>query len=118
MRSDEHAAVFEALANADRRRILDLVFESPGRSVASVAEHFHTSRIAVLRHVRVLEDAGLLQGEKRGRVRHLYFNTVPIQRIYDRWTERYAAFWAGRMVDLKERLEGRGVRKKGARHAG
>jgi predicted transcriptional regulator len=63
------------------------------------------SRIAVLKHVRVLEQAGLLYSEKRGRTRQLYFNVVPIQMIHDRWTTEYSALWASRLTEIKYKVE-------------
>jgi DNA-binding transcriptional ArsR family regulator len=94
--------VFAALAHPVRRRILDLLLESPGATVAGLTEHFKMSGVGVLKHVRVLERAGLIVAEKQGRERRLYFNVVPIQRVYDRWTNDYAKFWAGRLSDLKD----------------
>ena len=99
--------VLSALAHPSRRRILDLVTAMPGMSVKAVASHFDVSRIAVLKQVRLLEAAGLITSQKRGRIRHLFFNPIPIQQIYDRWTTQYAGFWTGRMADLKTRIEGR-----------
>ncbi len=99
--------VFSALASPARRRMLDLVQAQPGLSIADLAAHFRMSGVGVLKHVRVLERAKLIIGKPDGRVRRLYFNAVPIQAIYDRWTDRYASFWAGRMADLKDSLEQR-----------
>ncbi|MCB9844646.1 MAG: helix-turn-helix transcriptional regulator [Phycisphaeraceae bacterium] len=105
MRPDPLSPVFEALAHPARRAMLDIVFEHPGRGVRELAAEFEMSRIAVMKHLRVLESCGLIRSEKDGRVRRLWFNAVPIQRIYDRWTDRYATFWAGRMADIKDRVE-------------
>lgn len=99
-------SVFQALAHADRRRILDLVRAAPGQSVGDVCGHFSTSRIAVMKHLRLLEEAGLLNTEKVGRVRRLYVNAVPIQMIHDRWVNGYVQFWAERMLDIKYAVEG------------
>ena len=99
--------LFHALANRARRKILDVVRDQPGCSVGEVCTHFDTSRIAVMKHLRVLEAAGLLLSEKQGRVRQLHFNVVPIQMIYDRWTSEYSALWASRLTDLKYRVEAR-----------
>ena len=107
-------AVFDALGSATRRRILDIVKSEPGCSVGEVAREFDTTRIAVMRHLRVLEEAGLLVSRKDGRRRHLYHNAVPIQAIYDRWTSEYSAFWAGRMLDVKHRVEKKGEEKQDA----
>ena len=105
--SDALDAVFGALAHRERRQMLDIVMTSPGCGVSEVAAHFAMSRIGVLKHLNLLEEAGLLTSEKRGRVRHLYFNAVPIQEIHQRWTDRYSALFANRMVAVKERIENR-----------
>ena len=104
--------VFAALAHPARRRVLDLLVQSPGASVKAVASHFTISRIAVMKHLAVLEEAGLVLSKKEGRTRALFFNSIPIQQIYDRWTTQYSAFWASRIVDVKERLEARAKDKK------
>lgn len=98
-------SVFAALAHPSRRRILDIVRENGGCSVNDVSEHFDVSRIAVMKHLTVLEEAGLLISEKHGRTRRLYFNAVPIQMIYDRWTSEYSALWAGKLTRLKYAIE-------------
>jgi len=103
-------AVFRALAHPDRRRILDILKAHPGSAVNDVCAHFETSRIAVMKHLRILEAASLVHSEKEGRVRHLYFNAVPIQIIYDRWTTEYSALWAARMTRLKYRIESKETR--------
>lgn len=100
-------SVFQALAHGTRRRILDIIRAHPGCSVNDVSDHFKTSRIAVMKHLRFLEQAGLLHSTKRGRVRSLYFNGAPIQAIYDRWTTEYSGFWAEKVLDLKYRVESR-----------
>lgn len=105
MKPESMDALFAALANQHRRRILDLVKESPGCSVGDVSAHFDISRIGVLKHLRVLEDSGLLVSRKRGRTRELYINAVPIQMIHDRWTSEYSALWAERLTNLKYRIE-------------
>ena len=97
--------VFSALAHPTRRRILDIVRENSGCSVNDVASHFEISRIGVMKHLWVLEDAGLLLSEKEGRTRRLYFNAVPIQMIYDRWTSEYSALWAGGLTRFKYAIE-------------
>ena len=94
-------SVFQALANLSRRRMLDIVKENPGIGVGSLASKFDVSRIAVMKHLGVLENAGLLISEKQGRVRKLYFNVAPIQTIHDRWTTEFSAYWAGRMTHIK-----------------
>lgn len=110
--------VFDALGNATRRRILDLVKAEPGCTVGEAAAHFDVTRIAVMHQIRLLEDVQLLISRKEGRKRRLYFNAVPIQMIYDRWTTELGGFWASQMADVKYRVETKGRRKKGKRDGG
>ena len=105
MGSDPIDLLFQSLAHAARRRMLDLLQAAPGMTVKALASHFETSRIAVMKHLGVLEQAELVLSRKVGRSRQLFFNPVPIQRIYDRWTDRYGAFFAARVVDVKDRVE-------------
>jgi predicted transcriptional regulator len=105
MTPDSMDAVFLALACPTRRKILDIVRDQPGCGVKHVAKFFAVSRIAVMKHLRVLVEAGLLLSEKEGRNRKLYFNCVPIQMIYDRWTTEYSALWASRLTEVKYRVE-------------
>jgi predicted transcriptional regulator len=98
-------AVFQALADRTRRRILDIVNARPGCSVNNVAAFFGISRIAVMKHLRVLERSGLIHSEKLGRTRKLYFNAVPIQMIYDRWTTAFSSLWASQLTRVKYRVE-------------
>ncbi|MCH9649777.1 MAG: helix-turn-helix domain-containing protein [Deltaproteobacteria bacterium] len=105
MKMDSLDLVFKALAHPIRRRILDLVADQDGCNVNQVCSHFEVSRISVLRHINVLEEAGLLTSEKRWRDRLLYFNAVPIQLIYDRWTSKYSALWARDLARIKYAIE-------------
>ncbi len=97
--------VFVALASPARRKMLDIVKDRPGCTVKHVAGFFKMSRIAVMKHLRILVYAGLVISEKEGRSRKLYFNCVPIQMIYDRWTTEYSALWASGLTRLKYRVE-------------
>ncbi len=106
--ADPLDAVFHALANRSRREMLDILKDQPGCSVSYVCEHFAMSRIAVMKHLRMLEKAGLVNSEKIGRIRRLYHNAVPIQMIYDRWTTEYSAIWAARLTRVKYRVESKG----------
>lgn len=105
MKPESMDLVFHALASRTRRRILDIVRAHPGCCVGDVCRHFETSRIAVIKHLRVLEQSQLLVLQKNGRRRELYFNAVPIQLIYDRWTSEYSSFWASKATDLKFLVE-------------
>ena len=105
MLPDDFDAVFAALAHRDRRRILDLVRNNPGCRVDDLGSHFETSRVAVLKHLKVLERADLIVSHKVGRERRLYFNVVPVQIIYDRWASEFSALWASPIAQLKYRVE-------------
>ncbi|HNP36041.1 MAG TPA: helix-turn-helix domain-containing protein [Woeseiaceae bacterium] len=94
-------AVFQALAHESRRRILDTVKARPGIGVGTLASEFDVSRIAVMKHLRVLEQGDLIVSEKEGRTRRLYFNAVPIQLIHERWTTEYSAYWSGNLTRIK-----------------
>ncbi|MCK6481921.1 MAG: helix-turn-helix transcriptional regulator [Planctomycetaceae bacterium] len=109
---DDQDAVFRALAHAHRRRILDLLRRMPGASVNDLCKYFDTSRIAVMKHLSVLVEAGLVHSEKHGRTRSLHFDPVPLRRIHDRWTDELGEFWAGRMLDVKRRVEARATRAR------
>ena len=91
---NEQGRVFDALGSATRRHLLDIIKATPGITIGEVASHFDVTRIAVMRHLRMLEDANLLIKKKDGRKRRLFHNPVPIQLIYDRWTTEYSALWA------------------------
>ncbi len=101
LKTKDMDAVFQALAQTSRRRMLDIVKDQPGIGVGALATQFDVSRIAVMKHLRVLEDAGLIVSEKDGRTRKLYFNAAPIQMIHDRWTSDYSAYWAGELTRIK-----------------
>jgi DNA-binding transcriptional ArsR family regulator len=106
MKPDEMDAVFAALASEPRRRILDVLKKEPGCNVNRVTEFFgDMGRIAVMKHLAVLEGANLVVSEKVGRERLLWFNPVPVHMIYDRWTSEFSAYWAGRLARVKYRLE-------------
>lgn len=108
MKNEPIDTVFQALAHPVRRQILDIVKERPGCNVNDVAGEFDMSRIGVMKHLSKLEEAELIVSEKDGRDRRLYFNVVPIQLVYDRWTHEYSAWWASRLADIKYAVEMRG----------
>ncbi len=97
--------LFHALAHEIRRSILDIVRDKPGLGVGELAKHFDVSRIAVMNHLSVLSQAGLIISGKEGRTRCLYLNVAPIQMIYDRWTDDYSRYWAERMTSIKYNVE-------------
>ncbi len=117
MNEDQVDHLLAALAHTGRRQILDLLMAEPGLSMKALASHFDVSRIAVLKHVRVLEQAELVLSRKQGRERQLFFNAVPLQRMHDRWTTQYSAFWGGHMSDIKSRVEQRATKDKDKKSA-
>ena len=102
---DAQDLVFGALAHRTRREILDVLKACPGCNVNHVAGFFGISRIAVMKHLRVLEDAGLVLSRKEGRARVLHFNPVPIQEIHERWTTEFSQRWASKLTRIKSRVE-------------
>ncbi len=106
MKPESMDKVFQALSKAPRRAILYIVRDQPGCNVGHVCKFFDVSRIAVMKHLRVLEEAGLLISEKEGRTRRLYFNTAPIQMIYERWSSEYSGLWASHLTEFKRQVEG------------
>jgi len=112
---DQLDSVFAALAHETRRRILDLLRDRPGAVVGEIASEFDVSRIAVMKHLQVLEDAGLIISEKSGRVRRLYFNAAPIRMIYDRWTDEFSGYWASEITRLKYAAEIRARKEQTAK---
>jgi len=93
--------IFQALAHVSRRQMLDRIRFHPGITVGKLAGGFDVSRIAVMKHLRVLEDARLVVSQKDGRARRLYFNPVPIQMIHDRWMSEYSAYWSRNLTRIK-----------------
>lgn len=115
---DEMDAVFGALASKSRRRILDVLKREPGANVNRVCEYFdEMGRVAVLKHVDVLEAANLVVSERVGRERRLFFNPVPIHMIHDRWTTEFSEYWGGHLARLKYTLENAPIpiRRKGGK---
>lgn len=102
----EDEAVFRALADPSRRRLLDLLFERDGRTLSELEAQLPMTRFGVMKHLRVLEEARLITTRKVGRERLHYLNPVPIQLISDRWINKYAAVRASALADLKTVLEG------------
>ena len=85
--------------------MLDVLKECSGCTVGEVCDNFEISRIGVMKHLRILEKADLIVSRKNGRKRELYFNAVPIQMIYDRWTSEFSALWASGITQIKYRIE-------------
>ena len=105
MVSDDDA-VFKALADPTRRMLLDRLFERDGRTLSELEAQLPMTRFGVMKHLRVLEEAGLIATRKVGREKLHYLNPVPIQLIADRWINKYEAARASALANLKAVLEG------------
>ena len=98
-------AVFKALADPTRRFLLDLLFERDGRTLTELESGVEMSRFGVMKHLKVLEDAGLVVTTKQGREKLHFLNPVPIRLVHDRWIDKYTERQVTALVDLKKDLE-------------
>jgi uncharacterized protein YndB with AHSA1/START domain/DNA-binding transcriptional ArsR family regulator len=96
---------FRALADPTRRKILDLLFERDGQTLTEIERAFPMTRFGVMKHLRVLEAAGLVVTRKVGREKFHYLNPVPIREIHDRWTSKFAAGASAALLGLRSTLE-------------
>src|SRR5436853_5950611 len=97
--------VFKALADPTRRFLLDRLFARDGRTLSELESALEMTRFGVMKHLRVLEDAGLVVTRKAGREKLHYLNPVPIRLIHDRWISKYAERHVAALADLKHELE-------------
>ena len=97
--------VFRALADPTRRLLLDRLFERDGRTLTELESQLEMTRFGVMKHLRVLEDAGLVLTRKRGREKLHFLNPVPIRLIHDRWIDKYTERRVSALADLKNELE-------------
>lgn len=97
--------VFKALADPSRRTLLDLLHASDGRTLSELCAPLDMSRFGVMKHLNILEDAGLITTRKAGREKLHYLNSVPIRQIYERWVSKYAEPWAIGLTSLQNELE-------------
>ncbi len=97
--------VFRALADPTRRAILDELFRVDGQTLTTLEERFEMTRFGVMKHLKVLEEAGLVVTRRRGREKLHFLNPVPIRLVHDRWVSKYAEPWTAALSDLKQRLE-------------
>jgi uncharacterized protein YndB with AHSA1/START domain len=97
--------VFKGLADPTRRALLDELFREDGQTLVALAGRFDMTRVAVAKHLGLLESAGLVVSRRRGREKFHYLNPVPIREIHDRWVSKYTEAWAAGLVDLKRDLE-------------
>src|SRR5882757_1244129 len=97
--------VFKALADPTRRELLDQLFREDGQSLGTLEARLPMSRFGVMKHLKVLEEAGLVTTQKRGREKLHFLNPVPIRLIHDRWVSKFAEPWASALSQLKSDLE-------------
>ncbi len=97
--------VFRALADPTRRTLLDELYRQDGRSLTELQAVCSMTRFGVMKHLRVLEAAGLVVTRRRGREKLHFLNPVPIRLMHDRWVSKYAEPWAAALSGLKQRLE-------------
>ena len=97
--------VFRALADPTRRSLLDELFRQDGQTLSQLGERFAMTRFGVMKHLAVLEEAGLVVTRRRGREKLHFLNPVPIRLIHDRWISKYAEPWAATLAGLKHTLE-------------
>ncbi len=103
--------VFRALADPTRRGLLDELFREDGQTLSALEERLPMTRFGVMKHLRVLEQAGLVVTRRRGREKLHFLNPVPIRLVHDRWVSKYAEPWAAGLSELKHDLEGRTMEK-------
>ncbi len=97
--------VFRALADPTRRALLDELFREDGQTLGALEERFEMTRFGVMKHLKQLEEAGLVVTRRRGREKLHFLNPVPIRLVHDRWVSKYAEPWAAALSDIKTRLE-------------
>jgi DNA-binding transcriptional ArsR family regulator len=115
----DDALVFKALADPTRRLLLDRLYQRDGRTLTELESEVEMTRFGVMKHLRVLEDAGLVVARKSGREKRHFLNPVPIRLIHDRWIDKYTERRVSALIDLKTELENgddRSNRKRNKRH--
>jgi uncharacterized protein YndB with AHSA1/START domain len=103
--------VFRALADPTRRSLLDELFKKDGQTLGALEARLPMTRFGVMKHLRVLEAAGLVVTRRRGREKLHFLNAVPIRLVHDRWVSKYAEPWAATLSGLKHRLEDKTMEK-------
>jgi uncharacterized protein YndB with AHSA1/START domain len=103
--------IFRALADPTRRSLLDELFKEDGQTLSALERRLPMTRFGVMKHLRVLEEAGLVVTRRRGREKLHFLNAVPIRLVHDRWVSKYAEPWAAMLSGLKQTLEERTMEK-------
>ena len=97
--------IFKALADRTRRELLDELFREDGQPLNGLAQRFSMTRIGVAKHLKLLEEAGLVVTRRRGREKLHFLNPIPVRLVHDRWVNKYTEGWAAGLVDLKREME-------------
>jgi DNA-binding transcriptional ArsR family regulator len=97
--------VFRALADPTRRFLLDLLFESDGRTLTELESELEMTRFGVMKHLKVLEEADLVVTRRSGREKLHFLNPLPIRMVHDRWIDKYTERRVTALIDLKNQLE-------------
>jgi uncharacterized protein YndB with AHSA1/START domain len=103
--------VFRALADPTRRSLLDELFKQDGQPLSALERRLPMTRFGVMKHLRLLEEAGLVTTKRRGREKLHFLNPVPIRLVHDRWVSKYAEPWAATLSGLKRTLEEKRMEK-------
>jgi uncharacterized protein YndB with AHSA1/START domain len=103
--------VFRALADPTRRSLLDELFKEDGQTLTALEQRLPMTRFGVMKHLKVLEEAGLVVTRRRGREKLHFLNAVPIRLVHDRWVSKYAEPWAATLSGIKHKLEDRTMEK-------
>ncbi|GAB2530332.1 ArsR/SmtB family transcription factor [Nocardia heshunensis] len=98
-------AVFKALADPTRRYLLDALFVRDGQTLTELESGLEMTRFGIGKHLRLLEDAGLVTTVRDGRKKLHYLNAVPIRQIHDRWIDKFTEQRLTALTDLKKDLE-------------
>src|SRR6266513_2503679 len=104
--AEDDDRVFRALADPTRRFLLDRLFDRDGRTLTELESELDMTRFGVMKHLRVLEEAGLVVTRRSGREKLHFLNPVPIRVIHDRWIDNYTEGPAAALAHLKKQLEG------------
>jgi uncharacterized protein YndB with AHSA1/START domain/DNA-binding transcriptional ArsR family regulator len=103
--------VFRALSDPTRRSLLDELFKNDGQTLSALEERLPMTRFGVMKHLKLLEEAGLIATRRRGREKLHFLNVIPIRLIHDRWVSKYTEPWVAALSELKQRLENTTMQK-------
>jgi DNA-binding transcriptional ArsR family regulator/uncharacterized protein YndB with AHSA1/START domain len=103
--------VFKALADPTRRSLLDELYRQDGQTLGALEARLPMTRFGVMKHLKVLEEAGLVVTKREGREKRHFLNAVPIRLVHDRWVSKYSEPWAAALSGLKTELEEKTMEK-------